>query len=123
MSPDWPPDSGPRPRRPLGVTGLIVSARRRVAFFATGFFLAGDFFFAAGFFPAAGFFRATFFMVFFLAEAAFLTNDFVGVGLLLLAVFFLRAGFFLAMPQVYQMFLPFRSSRRQLVLESKFACA
>lgn len=102
MSPDWPPDSGPRPRRPVGVTGLIISARRRVAFFADGLFFADDFFFAADFPFATSFFGAAFLIVFFLAEAAFLAADFFRVGFFLLAVFFLRAVFFLAMEKVYQ---------------------
>lgn len=87
---------------------MITSARRRVAFFATGFFLAADFFFAAGFLRAS-FFRAAFFIVFFLAEDAFLAADFLRVGFFLLTVCFLRAVFFLAIGKVYQTFLSLRS--------------
>jgi hypothetical protein len=102
VSPDCPPESAPKPLRPLGITGLITSARRRVAFLATGFFLAADFFFAAGFFFGNAFFFAVslfgiaLLTVFFLAEGALLAADFFWVGFFLLIVFFLRAGFFLA---------------------------
>jgi len=97
VSPDCPPDAAPRPRRPLGVTGLIISARR-VAFFAADFFFAARFFFTAGFPFAEGFFTAANFFLFLAVLAIF----FFRVGFFLLTVFFLRADFFLAMGRVYQ---------------------
>lgn len=92
-------------------------------------------------FLRAGFLLETFFWAADLL-ADFLAVDFLAAGFVLTAAFFfagafffdderfwiarflagLRAGFFLAMPQVYQMFLSLRSNRQQLVLDSKFAC-
>lgn len=90
-------------------------------------------------FLRAGFLLDDFLLEAFLLEAFFLAADFLAAGFVLTAAFFfagafffdderfwiarflagLRAGLFLAMPQVYQMFLSLRSNRQQLVLELK----
>jgi hypothetical protein len=111
VSPDCPPESAPRPRRPLGVTGLMISARLRVAFLVIGFFRVADFFLAPRAFFAASFLGAAFFAVFFRAEGALLAADLFRVGFFLPIAFFLRAGFFLAIGKVYQILLSLRSNR------------
>src|SRR5689334_23013260 len=114
VSPDCPPDSGPRPRRPRACIGFVI-CRRAVFFARAGFFFAA--FFPAGFFFAASFFFTAVFpfaIGFFLAAGFFFR-----VGFFLLTIFFLRAGFFLAMR------LSLSNSNREIpffVLQ-KFSCA
>jgi hypothetical protein len=103
VSPDWPPESDPRPRRLLLETWLGASARPGLALARTAFFAGclfdADFDFAIC--PVAGFLAAAFFFGDFFAALVFFATSFF-LAVFFLPTVFLLAGFFLAMQKVYQ---------------------